>query len=425
MQRLPLRSSQWNSGPGVKPAVDPGDGTAGSGVSPDCPDPARMLGVLPQLYAATLQPDACSKILHWLAAVFGTGRAIFIRLDRLHPRDSFMELIGVPDEIAQGMRLPGSEDEAIWLPRLVEVPTGEIFCTAELVSPEDEAGNSRWLRHYRSLPAGLEYALGVVIENNAHYFASIACFGTTGSFDEPARNTLRALAPHIQLAWDISRRVAMGDAGRRDAMISFEQVHQALVVLDKSGNVIVINEAARRLLGEGEGEGTGLRLKDGRFTFDDPAIQTEFERSVRTVVASMLNGPQVPPQELRVPGGKHRAACALTVVPLYRRESRLVLPPEALCMVAISDHGGINPLPIGHLVWLYGLTPSEARICEALHRSGSVEAAAKSLNVTRHTVRSHLKNIYAKVGVANQSQLLQRLLNTSYQRFYDKALGNL
>lgn len=402
------------------PAV-PSSGSSTAAATPAGLDHEQQLHFLQWLYAATLQPDAWLKILHWLAAVFGTEKAIFVRIDRANPRDSFMELIGVPDEIARGMRPPDLGDDAIWLPRLMDVPTGQIFCSAELVSAEDDASNSSSLRYYRSLPADLRHAFGVVIENNTHYFAAIACFGAEGDFDDRARGLLRTLAPHIQLAWDISRRVAVGDAGRRDAMVSFDRVHHALVVLDRSSNVIVTNEAARRLLTDSE----GLRLKHGRFVFDDTAIRAEFEHAVRTVVASMLQGPLVAPQELRVPRSKHRSACVLTVVPLYRRDSRLVLPPEAACLIAFSDHESINPLPVGHLVWLYDLTPSESRICEALHQGGSVEVAAKSLNLTRHTVRTHLKHIYSKVGVANQAQLLQRLLNTSYQRFYDRVLGDL
>lgn len=388
---------------------------------PVCPDHERMLGMLPQLYEATLQPDAGSKILRWLAAAFGMEKAIFIRLDRTHPRDSFMELIGIADETMRELRPLNLEGDPLWLPHLLEMPIGQPFCATDLVARENKVSTAPWLRYYHSLPAELRDSFGVVIENSAHFFASFACFAPEDSFDDRMRSALRILAPHIRLAWDISRRVAIGDAGQRDAMLSFEQVHQALAVLDRSGYVIVTNEAARRLFADSEGMG----LKYGRFVFDDIAIQTEFERAVRAVVTSMLSGPQVPPQELRVPRGNHRSPYVVTVVPLYRPESRLVLPPEAGCMVAVTDHEGINPLPIGHLVWLYGLTPSEARICDALHQSGSVEAAAKSLNLTRHTVRSHLKNIYSKVGVANQPQLLQRLLNSTYQRFYQGVLGDL
>lgn len=389
--------------------------------APVCLDHERLLRLLPQLYEAALQPDAGSKILRWLAAVFGAEKAIFIRLDRTHPRDSFMELIGIADEPMRELRPLGLEGDPLWLPHILEMPIGQPFCATDLVALENKASAAPWLRFYHSLPAELRHSFGVVIENSAHHFASLACFAAEGGFDDRVRNALQILAPHIRLAWDISRRVAIGDAGQREAMLSFEQVHQPLAVLDRSGYVIVTNEAARRLFTDSE----GMRLKYGRFVFDDLAIQTEFERAVRTVITSMLSGPQVPPQELRVPCGSDRTPYVVTVVPLYRPESRLVLPPEAGCMVAINDHEGVNPLPIGHLVWLYGLTPSEARTCEALHQGGSVEAAAKSLKLSRNTVRSHLKNIYAKVGVANQPQLLQRLLNSTYQRFYDKILGDL
>jgi DNA-binding CsgD family transcriptional regulator len=86
------------------------------------------------------------------------------------------------------------------------------------------------------------------------------------------------------------------------------------------------------------------------------------------------------------------------------------------------EHGYVKSVREAFDRWLHAtgpanvprrrLTPAEARVCESLFRTGSVDAVAEDLNLTRNTVRSHLKSIYAKFGVVSQGQLMQRLANS-------------
>jgi DNA-binding CsgD family transcriptional regulator len=149
-------------------------------------------------------------------------------------------------------------------------------------------------------------------------------------------------------------------------------------------------------------------LKFGRFLFDDVTTQTEFERVVRQALVTQ-DAPQTPaPEKIRVPRRGQKTPYAMSVVAVRRPEDRALLPEGAGCMVFIYDDRA-NDLPTERLAWLYRLTAAELRICEAIHREGSVETAALSLSLTQHTVRSHLKNVYTKFGVATQGQLMQRL----------------
>jgi DNA-binding CsgD family transcriptional regulator len=89
-----------------------------------------------------------------------------------------------------------------------------------------------------------------------------------------------------------------------------------------------------------------------------------------------------------------------------------LLPHGTACLIAIHDLDRVHGLPLDRLASLYGLTPAELRTCESMYRSGSVDSAARALSLTRNTVRSHLKSIYAKFGVTNQGQLMLRLVNS-------------
>jgi DNA-binding CsgD family transcriptional regulator len=59
---------------------------------------------------------------------------------------------------------------------------------------------------------------------------------------------------------------------------------------------------------------------------------------------------------------------------------------------------------------VYGLTPAEARVAIALLEGGSARNVADYLNVSPHTVRTQLKQIYAKLGVDTRARFVKLTL---------------
>jgi DNA-binding CsgD family transcriptional regulator len=231
---------------------------------------------------------------------------------------------------------------------------------------------------------------------------------SNADFDERHKRLLRALLPHMQAVLQLSRRIAIADTGRLEAVRSFDRARQPVVMLDRSGFAVYTNEYATRVLKDAD----GLELKFGRFLFENVTTQTEFERAVRVAVGSVDRDIQAAPHEIRVPRRSGGSPYALVVVPLIGTSDRSLLPDGTHCLILIHDLQRTNELPLERLAWLYGLTPAEVRICESLFKVGSVDAAARDLCLTRNTVRSHLKSIYAKFGVTGRGQLMQRLANS-------------
>jgi DNA-binding CsgD family transcriptional regulator len=77
-------------------------------------------------------------------------------------------------------------------------------------------------------------------------------------------------------------------------------------------------------------------------------------------------------------------------------------------MVAITDPEAAAGVSHQRLR-AYGLTGAEARLCQALVRTGSLNHAADELHISQSTARSHLKNVFTKLGVTSQVQLVMRL----------------
>lgn len=62
---------------------------------------------------------------------------------------------------------------------------------------------------------------------------------------------------------------------------------------------------------------------------------------------------------------------------------------------------------------LYRLTDAETRLCELLSKGFTLGECAEITKVKKSTTRSHLKNVFSKIGVNNQSSLIRILTQVS------------
>ena len=60
---------------------------------------------------------------------------------------------------------------------------------------------------------------------------------------------------------------------------------------------------------------------------------------------------------------------------------------------------------------LFGLTPAEARLAAALASGKSLQEYTRESGVMLSTIRTHMKRMYSKLGVARQADLIRILLS--------------
>ena len=84
----------------------------------------------------------------------------------------------------------------------------------------------------------------------------------------------------------------------------------------------------------------------------------------------------------------------------------------------IQDPERAQCIDCERLTALYRLTSAEARIGAMLALGSSVNEISKRLQVTRHTVRTHVKHHFGKTDTKTQAQLV-RVIITSLAAFPD------
>lgn len=364
--------------------------------------------VLRNIYAATLMPDFWTRVMMLVAPLLGCEKAMVGGMDRNHPQDSLNEIIGFSPQAAALLRGRDLAEDRVWQATR-QLPPGTVCRAADLLPPEPALRSP--LYQQLSGPEGLGYFIATVLESRPEAFTCIGFLrgNERGEFTDAEFSLLSALTPQLQVAAALARRVMFGDAARREALLSIDRAGQALLVLDRSGYAIHVNAAAAQLLERLQ----GVALRQGRILFDNLATQAEFEHGLRQAVAVVEGGTAPPmPLNLRLSQRVGAAPLALSLLPFIDAVDRAVFPPGAGCLVLLFDPDRQGDLPVAWLERIYGLTAAELRVCEALFRNADIDAAAEVLSLSHHTVRSHLKGIYAKFGVVNQGQLLQRLAHS-------------
>jgi DNA-binding CsgD family transcriptional regulator len=103
--------------------------------------------------------------------------------------------------------------------------------------------------------------------------------------------------------------------------------------------------------------------------------------------------------ELILSGGPGAGRCLARVERLAGQRSCLVL----LCASERTNH---EPISAG-LMRSFGFTTAEERLARYLIAGGRLSDAARDFQRSLHTVRNHLRSIFAKVGVRRQADLIR------------------
>jgi DNA-binding CsgD family transcriptional regulator len=224
---------------------------------------------------------------------------------------------------------------------------------------------------------------------------SVTRGAATRPFGDAARalcaRLARAFVPALSCYSALLARSVEAQIYRRAAdLLAF-----GVITLDGAGQVIALDEAARRRIDEVP----ELTVRDGRLRArrDDAGLQR--------VLAAARHGDSVEPIHLGDTDGLD-----LLIVPLARRAdmgSRGVRTMVYLSARAPADRDVSAPLAT-----LFGLSSTQARLAMLLSHGRTLAEAAGEIGITEQTARTYSKEIYLRTGTTRQGELIQRILTS-------------
>ena len=388
---------------------------------------AARIDILPaihRLYKAATDAAKWPMFVEELARRFHAKGAHIIRV---HPRDhvlSFSVLYGFDEYALKRYARDGADLGAAFArfeqhfgqlmptdPRvqfLEKYPSRPLSCRLAITDAELHASLM-----YREIlaPAGVEYSLVVSVSEDDGSLIMLGVFRGKEStfFEEAEAEAFGELIPHVKQAVALSERLARVDFANRVALEALDSVRMGVLIVDESARVIHVNATARRIIDAHD----GIALHNGTLRLHDREQDTQLRRAVWDAVSKAREA--IPPdQAVAVSRPSGREAYPLLVGTLWGNHLRYGLGrldrPLAVVFVSIPEEPQEATAEL--LRRLFGLTLAEARLCEHLVQSRSVEEAAEELGVAKDTARVHLRNAFDKLGVSRQAELVAKIMAT-------------
>ena len=290
------------------------------------------------------------------------------------------------------------------IPRLRQLPDGQLVPIKDLYTAEERTT----LRAYNEALRRGQYQQGVNVR-----LAGPGGSPMTWSLADPVASAgwgssqiamVRRLTPHIRQFIRVRQALVCAQAGDTTVTALLETPRIGVLHLDRRGRILAVNDRARSLLRDGE----GVSDEDGVLQASAPDDQVRLAQLVAEalptssavpVSGSMLLGRAagVPPLVVHVKpvgvpspdyGARHVAALVLLVEP--GRHPRL-------------DHDVVART--------LGLTPAESQVAVWVADGKSVRDIARATGLTENAIYWHLKQIYHKLPISRQVDLVRLVLS--------------
>jgi DNA-binding CsgD family transcriptional regulator len=218
---------------------------------------------------------------------------------------------------------------------------------------------------------------------------------------------INEILPHLKRALNIHSEFTHLRL-RQDALLKgLDRLVIGLILYDHNAQPVYINPTAKSIINQHP----ALQMQDG----DLVLINSEDEKHLRkTIIDTAEIDPDDSWKQSVAIGITHpdiESPLPLLVTPMHAHMITSDLDYEgARVAVFLSDPNLQQPISVDSLVSVYNLTPSESQVAISLANGHSIDKIAKSSNHSAHTIRSQLKSVFRKTGVARQSELIKLLL---------------
>ncbi len=362
---------------------------------------ATLLQLIGGIYDAALNPDSWNVILPRIGAFVGASAGGLFAQDSVRRSGNvFYEFGTDPDFHKVYLEKYITMDPMFGTYFVLDV--GEVFSTSTVMS-HAEFLQSRFYKECIR-PQGWIDNIVVYLDRAPEGHAGFALFRheREGLADEPARERLRLLVPHLRRAVLIAKLIEFKTAQAAALADALDGLSASMVFVDSSGRVTHANASGQALIADGD----VLRAPLGRLTASDPdvnrALRDTFQAAASGDAAIGVRGVAVP---LVARDGERYVAHVLPLSSGARRSAGVSYAAAAVLFVQKAALATRSPPEA--IAKTYRLTAMEVRVLLTIVEVGGVPEVAETLGIGESTVKTHLKRLYEKTGAHRQADLVK------------------
>lgn len=308
---------------------------------------------------------------------------------------------GVPEHIVT------YNERSYALDPFINLPPGEVVTLHEFMGSEALLASD----FYRLVmePSDLYDVLGAdfQIPREVEVRFRICRSKAARSFNDADRGIFRALLPHLQRAVHMHVRINKIESERAVYSGAIDQMRVGAIILDESGNVLSVNQRARELLEQKD----GVSLRDEQLVLSTRDRTRELQERVNRVIAQQKSGGPAIVEAMRIPRSSNAGELGLVIRPVPENQwAEAEAVPSAV--IFLSDPSAQAEAPLQVIKQLFGFTPAEASLAMLMANGMTLDESADAMGVSRNTVRTHLRSVFAKTGVTRQPMLVSLILKS-------------
>ncbi len=338
------------------------------------------------LYAASASPRLWHEFLRDLTQSLNLTGAAILHQDMEQEKYSMQYSYGFAAECGGLYQQYYGRLDA-WRPRFLEKQEGEFALGGELCPAREIKTTEFYNDFLRKYDICLFGAVAAIKRPRQIELISLYQSWQGRSPGRSAADAMALIFPHVQSALNLRRRFVDLHACNNSLSSALDVFGSGVVVLDRAGNVVLMNRSAESLLKRGD----GLVLRNRRLRADRAAESARLNALISRSV-SAASGRET------APGGSvliSRTASRPLALTVYTLPASVALPAQnAAAVLFIHDPEQQVGIPADLLRQGYGLTPSEARLAIVLLEGHTLKESADSCGVTHNTAKSQLKSIF-------------------------------
>lgn len=215
------------------------------------------------------------------------------------------------------------------------------------------------------------------------------------------KELLQLIAPHLRRAFCSALELALLKTQNLALSSLFDRHREGICLLNERSHILFQNTYARSILETGD----GLYVKDGIIH----ATHKQTEVRLQTLILSANY--RTEDCYLRIPRKSTDTPLKIYLT-TYAQTPADSAKSRASVILVISDPAVSKPFDVKLLENHYFLTPAEAKLAASIGNGTSLKDYAINEAISFNTARWHLRNVFDKVGVKSQQELIRQLMST-------------
>jgi DNA-binding CsgD family transcriptional regulator len=214
------------------------------------------------------------------------------------------------------------------------------------------------------------------------------------------------LVPNFRRAMLLQRKLHHSQEIAAASKSALDSLASALLVVDEDARLITANAAGEAVLAKG----VPVSSRRGIVIAATPDDTKQLHDAIRC--CARFRAPHCTQRSILRLGRPPVSAMIVPASTVYALPSGF--RRHVLVLIGDSEHRAPRTAPFEILAQIYDLTPAEGRLAQALIEGVRLQDYADRMNLSIHTVKTQLKQIFQKTGCSRQSDLMRAFLGNPF-----------